>query len=99
MRDPVLRVEDLRAEFRIRAEWYPAVDGVSFTLDRDETLALVGESGCGKSVTALSIMGLIPQPQGRLSAGRILFDGTNLRTLDEARFEALRGDRLSLIHI
>ena len=97
MREPVLRVEDLRAEFRIRAEWYPAVDGVSFTLDRNETLALVGESGCGKSVTALSIMGLVPEPQGRVSAGRILLDGTDLRTIDETKFEALRGDRMAMI--
>src|SRR6266700_1710320 len=97
MREPVLRVEDLRTEFRIRAEWYPAVDGVSFALDRNETMALVGESGCGKSVTALSIMGLVPQPQGRVSAGRILLDGMNLRTLDEAEFEALRGDRITMI--
>ncbi|MDN5005681.1 ABC transporter ATP-binding protein [Bradyrhizobium sp. GCM10027634] len=97
MHEPVLRVEDLRAEFRIGAEWYPAVDGVSFTLDRNETLALVGESGCGKSVTALSIMGLVPQPQGRVSAGRILLDGTDLRTLDETGFEALRGDRMTMI--
>src|SRR4029077_6817856 len=67
------------------------------TLDRNETLALVGESGCGKSVTALSIMGLVPQPQGRVSAGRILLDGTDLQTLDEAAFEALRGDRVAMI--
>lgn len=97
MCEPVLSVEDLRVEFRIRAEWYPAVDGVSFTLGRNETLALVGESGCGKSVTALSIMGLVPEPQGRVSAGHILLDGTDLRTLDETKFEALRGDRMAMI--
>jgi oligopeptide/dipeptide ABC transporter ATP-binding protein len=97
MREPVLRVEGLRTDFRIRAEWYPAVDNVSFTLDRNETLALVGESGCGKSVTALSIMGLVPQPQGRVSAGRILLEGTDLRTVDEAKFESLRGDRVTMI--
>lgn len=97
MREPVLRVEDLQTEFRIRAEWYPAVDNVSFTLERNETLALVGESGCGKSVTALSIMGLVPQPQGRVSAGRILFDGTDLRTLGETKFETLRGNRMAMV--
>lgn len=97
MREQVLRVEDLRVEFRIRAAWHPAVDGVSFTLDHNETLALVGESGCGKSVTALSIMGLVPQPQGRVAAGRILLDGIDLRTLDETKFEALRGDRMAMI--
>jgi peptide/nickel transport system ATP-binding protein len=97
MREPVLCVEGLRAEFRIRAEWYPAVDAISFTLDRNETLALVGESGCGKSVTALSIMGLVPQPQGRVSAGRILLDGMDLQALDEAELEALRGNRMTMI--
>jgi peptide/nickel transport system ATP-binding protein len=97
MCEPVLRVEGLRAEFRIGAEWYPAVDGVSFTLERNETLALVGESGCGKSVTALSIMGLVPQKQGRVSAGRILLDGIDLRTLDEAELESVRGDRIAMI--
>jgi len=97
MCEPVLRVEDLRTEFRIRSEWYPAVDGVSFSLGRNETLALVGESGCGKSVTALSIMGLIPQKQGRVAAGRILLDGLDLRTLDEAELEPVRGDRIAMI--
>ena len=97
MRDQVLRVEDLRVEFRIRADWYPAVDGVSFTVDRNETLALVGESGCGKSATALSIMGLLPEPQGRISAGSIFLEGIDLRTLDEAKFESLRGDRMTMV--
>jgi oligopeptide/dipeptide ABC transporter ATP-binding protein len=97
MREPVLRVEDLRTEFRIRAEWYPAVDGISFSLDRNETLALVGESGCGKSVTALSIMGLVPQKQGRVATGRILLDGRDLRTLDEKELELVRGDRIAMI--
>ena len=97
MREQILRVEDLRVEFRIGVEWYPAVDAVSFTIGRNETLALVGESGCGKSVTALSIMGLVPEPQGRVSAGRVLLDGTDLRTIDETKFEALRGDRMAMI--
>jgi peptide/nickel transport system ATP-binding protein len=97
MREPVLRVEGLRTEFRIGADWYPAVDGVSFTLNRNETLALVGESGCGKSITALSIMGLVPQPQGRMSAGRILLEGTDLRDLTEEKLERLRGDRMAMI--
>jgi peptide/nickel transport system ATP-binding protein len=97
MRSPVLRVEGLRTEFRIGADWYPAVDGISFTLDRNETLALVGESGCGKSITALSIMGLVPQPQGRMSAGRILLEGADLRGLGEEKLERLRGDRMAMI--
>jgi peptide/nickel transport system ATP-binding protein len=74
-----------------------AQGGVSFPLDRNETLALVGESGFGKSVTAFTIMGLVSQPQGRVSAGCILLDGVDLRTLDEARFEALRGDCMTMV--
>jgi peptide/nickel transport system ATP-binding protein len=92
-----LCVEGLRAEFRIRAEWYQAVDGVSFPLDRNETRALVGESGSGKSVTAFAIMGLVPQPKGHVSAGCIFLDGVELRTLDEAGFEALCGDRMTTV--
>ena len=65
-----LEVEDLRTEFRIGGTWHAAVRGVSFSLARDETLALVGEIGCGKSVTALSIMGLVPPPLGRVAGGQ-----------------------------
>ncbi len=93
----VLEVEDLRTEFRIGAGWHAAVAGVSFTLARNETLALVGESGCGKSITALSIMGLVPKPQGRLAGGRIRLNGTELVGLSEPELERLRGDRMAMI--
>jgi len=92
-----LEVEDLRTEFRIAGTWRQAVRGVSFSLARDETLALVGESGCGKSVTALSIMGLVQPPLGRVAGGRILLDGQDVAGLPEKQWETLRGDRIGMI--
>src|SRR5436309_1819868 len=74
-----------------------AVDGVSFSLERGRTLGIVGESGCGKSVTALSIMGLVPQPPGRIAGGEVLFDGEDLLKLPAARLRDLRGDKLAMI--
>jgi oligopeptide/dipeptide ABC transporter ATP-binding protein len=94
---PVLELQGLRTEFRIGGRWYPAVRDVSLTLARDETLALVGESGCGKSVTALSVMGLVQPPAGRVAAGRILLDGVDLAALSEAELERVRGDRIGMI--
>jgi oligopeptide/dipeptide ABC transporter ATP-binding protein len=93
----ILTVEQLRTEFRLGGAWHAAVDGVSFALAARETLALVGESGCGKSVTALSIMGLVPQPQGRIAEGRIVLEGRNLVGLREAELEKLRGNRMAMI--
>jgi oligopeptide/dipeptide ABC transporter ATP-binding protein len=97
MTAPALEVEGLRTEFRIGGAWRAAVDGVSLTLARGETLALVGESGCGKSMTALSIMGLVPKPAGRIGAGSIRLDGIELTGLTEQRLEKLRGDRMAMI--
>jgi oligopeptide/dipeptide ABC transporter ATP-binding protein len=74
-----------------------AVDGVDLRLERGRTLGIVGESGCGKSVTALSIMGLVPQPPGRIAAGEILFEGEDLLKLPPERLRNLRGDKLSMI--
>ena len=82
--DNVLTVEHLRTEFRIDGAWHAAVDDVSFALAPRETLALVGESGCGKSVTALSVMGLVPAPQGRIGNGRIALEGRELVGLSGA---------------
>jgi peptide/nickel transport system ATP-binding protein len=73
------------------------VDGVSFSLEAGQTLGIVGESGCGKSVTALSIMGLVPRPAGRIAGGEILFEGRDLLMLSAAEMRALRGDRISMI--
>ena len=92
----VLSVEGLRTEFRIAGQWRAAVDGLSLRIGAGETLALVGESGCGKSMTALSVMGLVPKPAGRLS-GRILLDGSDLVAMRERQLEGLRGDRMAMI--
>jgi oligopeptide/dipeptide ABC transporter ATP-binding protein len=92
-----LAVERLRTEFRIDGAWHAAVDDISFSIARRETLALVGESGCGKSMTALSVMGLVPRPQGRIAAGRILLDGADLVKLPEPALEKLRGTRVAMI--
>ncbi len=94
---PVLEITELRTEFRIDGVWRAAVDGISLTLRRGETLALVGESGCGKSMTALSVMGLVPRPAGRIGGGAIMLEGASLVGLSETRLEKLRGDRMAMI--
>jgi ABC-type dipeptide/oligopeptide/nickel transport system ATPase component len=96
MRDNVLTVHRLRTEFRISGAWHAAVDDVSFALAPRETLALVGESGCGKSVTALSVMGLVPTPQGRIAGGSIVLEGRDLVGLRESALEKLRGARMAM---
>src|SRR5262245_25781933 len=80
---PLLEVRDLRTEFRSGGSVFAAVDGVSFSLAPGETLGIVGESGCGKSVTSLSIMRLIPNPPGRIAAGEIRLEGRDLLELPE----------------
>jgi peptide/nickel transport system ATP-binding protein len=92
----LLDVRDLRTSFATDDGEFAAVDGVSFTLDAGRTLGLVGESGCGKSVTSLSIMGLVPKPPGRVE-GQILFDGDDLLRMSVAGLRELRGNRLSMI--
>ena len=93
---PLLAIEDLRVVFATDHGPAFAVDGVSFTVAAGETLCLVGESGCGKSVTALSIMGLVPRPPGAVS-GRVAFEGRDLLGLDARALADLRGDRLAMI--
>jgi len=93
----LLEVRNLQTHFAIEGGDFPAVDGVSFSLEAGRTLGIVGESGCGKSVTALSIMGLVPQPPGRIAGGEILFEGTDLLKLEAAEMRALRGDRIAMI--
>ena len=93
----LLSVEDLRTWFHMPGGIARSVDGVSFTMDAGETLGIVGESGCGKSVTALSILRLI-QPPGRIEEGsRIVFEGKDLVTLDDAGMREVRGNRISMI--
>ena len=93
----LLEVRGLRTRFRTERGEFPAVDGVSFSIGAGRTLGIVGESGCGKSVTALSIMGLIPRPPGRIAAGEILFEGVDLLKLPPRELNDLRGDRLAMI--
>ena len=93
----LLRVSNLKTYFYTYEGTVKAVDGVSFALRQGETLGLVGESGCGKSVTALSIMRLIPSPPGRILSGEVLFEGTNLLELDERQMRRIRGCKISMI--
>lgn len=92
----LLEVNDLRTHFPTRAGLVRAVDGVSFYLDRGELLGLVGESGCGKSMTALSVMRLIAPP-GKIVSGEILFDGKDLMRLSDAEMRQMRGDDIAMI--
>ena len=95
--EPLLAVEDLRVYFDTDVGVVHAVDGVSYEIAKGETLAIVGESGCGKSVGAMSILGLVPQPPARVASGRISFEGEDLLRADEARMRQLRGDDIAMI--
>ncbi|MFO1447682.1 MAG: ABC transporter ATP-binding protein [Opitutaceae bacterium] len=94
---PLLSVKDLRTYFHTRNGIYRAVDGVSFSLERGETLGIVGESGSGKSVTCYSIMGLVPQPPGRIESGTAHFDGVDLLHCTPRESRSLRGKRIAMI--
>jgi peptide/nickel transport system ATP-binding protein len=94
---PLLEVHDLRTDFHTDDGVFRAVDGVSFSLGRGRSLGIVGESGCGKSVTALSIMGLVPQPPGRIASGEIRFEGTDVLKLSAAAMRDLRGNQMAMI--
>jgi peptide/nickel transport system ATP-binding protein len=95
--EPILDITDLRTWFFTRDGVVRAVDGVSFHVIPGETLAIVGESGCGKSVTALSILRLIPSPPGRIVSGAIRFAGRDLLGLSEAEMRQVRGNEISMI--
>ncbi len=94
---PVLEVRNLKTYFFTGDGAAKAVDDVSFAVHRGRTLALVGESGCGKSVTALSIMRLVPSPPGRIVAGQVLLEGANLLDLPESRMRSIRGNRIAMV--
>jgi oligopeptide transport system ATP-binding protein len=94
---PLLKVEDLRTRFHIPEGTVFAVNGISFSINEGETLAVVGESGCGKSVTMLSILGLIPIPPGEIVTGKAIFRDKDLIKLREDEFEHLRGEALAMI--
>ncbi len=95
--ETILDVKDLRTLFLTRKGIVPAVDGVSFSVRKGKVTGLVGESGCGKSVTALSIMGLIPQPPGKIAGGEIFFEGRNLSKLSYKEMCRVRGKDISMI--
>ena len=95
--EPLLDVRGLVTEFHSSEGVFKAVDGVSFSVSRGETLGIVGESGCGKSVTSLSVMGLIPRPPGKIPAGEIVFEGRDLLTLSARQMRDVRGNDISMI--
>ncbi|CAN7746043.1 ABC transporter ATP-binding protein [Bradyrhizobium sp. LjRoot220] len=95
--DTVLDVKNLQTVFFTNSGLFRAVDDVSFHVRRGETLAIVGESGCGKSVSALSIMRLVPDPPGRIVGGSVTLEGTDLLGIDEAEMRQIRGNRMSMI--
>ena len=95
--DIVLDVKDLRTYFVTKWGVVKAVDGVDFNLRRGETLGIVGESGCGKSVTMLSIMRLVPSPPGHIVGGQILLEGEDILQIDEREMEHVRGGQIALL--
>jgi oligopeptide/dipeptide ABC transporter ATP-binding protein len=97
MAEPLLSVRDLRTQFFTREGVVHAVDGVSFDVQKGRTLGIVGESGCGKSVTALSIMGLIPKPPAQIVGGEVIFGGRDLTKLSERQLEDVRGREIAMI--
>lgn len=97
MTAPLLEVENLRVEFQTQNGIAKAIDGLSFTVGAGEVLGIVGESGCGKSMTALSILGLIPSPPGRIANGAIRLNGRDLVGLDNNAMRSIRGGEVSMV--
>ena len=97
MRKKILEVKNLQVHFDTDAGRVQAVDRVSFTLERGETLGLVGESGCGKSVTNLALLGLVPSPPGKISGGEALFEEKNLLAMPVSELSHIRGNRIAMI--
>ncbi len=97
MNNPLLTINHLSTWFKTNEGEARAVDGVSFSLQRGETFALLGESGCGKSMTALSVMRLVPEPAGRIVSGEVLLHGQNLLSLTEREMQSIRGRKIGMI--
>jgi oligopeptide/dipeptide ABC transporter ATP-binding protein len=97
MNDSLLTLEDLKVYFRGDETLSRALDGVSYDVRKGETVCLVGESGCGKTVSALAVLGIIPSPPGEIRDGRILFKGRNLLDLGEKEMQAIRGNHIGMV--
>src|SRR5579884_3661483 len=95
--EPLLEVRDLRTEFATQEGVVHAVNGISYVLHEGEALGIVGESGCGKSVGALSVMRLIPSPPGRIAGGEINFNGRNLLALNDEQMRRIRGNEIAMV--
>jgi oligopeptide transport system ATP-binding protein len=95
--EPLLEVRDLTVRFYTLEGVVHAVNGISYTLERGEMLGIVGESGCGKSVSVLSVMGLIPQPPGKIVAGEVLFQGQDLLKMSEEEIQHIRGREIAMV--
>ena len=94
---PLLEIRNLKTYFHVRGAVLKAVDDVTLNMNKGETLGLVGESGCGKSVTASTIMGLVPMPPGFIAGGEILFEGVDLVKVPESKMRKIRGSQISMI--
>ena len=97
MTEPLLSVQNLRIELNTRDGVAPVIDDFSFDLFPGEAISFVGESGCGKSMTALGIMGLLPDGVGKIASGSISFAGEDLATADDKRLRNIRGNEISMI--
>ena len=97
MEQPLLEIRDLCTRFYTQDGVVHAVNGISYAVERGETVGIVGESGCGKSVSVLSVMGLIPEPPGKIADGEVLFDGRDLLRLSEKQMEAIRGAEIAMV--
>ncbi len=96
-KDILLSVQDLKVHFHLNQRLARAVDGASYEVSKGETVCIVGESGCGKTVSALSILGLIPQPPGQIVGGQVLFKGRNLLGLSEDEMQKIRGNHIAMV--
>jgi peptide/nickel transport system ATP-binding protein len=94
---PVLEVEDLTVDFEVRGKSVNILAGLDFTLNAGETLGIIGESGCGKSMTALALLRMVPSPPGDISRGWVRLHGEDLLTVSKRRMNSLRGKEISMI--
>ena len=96
-KSPILEIKDLRVTYETDIEVVEAVNGISFQIEKGKTLGLVGETGAGKTTTALSILRLLPETTGRIKGGEICFEGEDLLHVDEEQMRGVRGNRISMV--